>query len=196
MDGSRRWRYPPGELYRRAVDVASEKARGKKAERLADIRRQAAGDSEVDVAYSITREHDQVRWVQISVEQTNRVHLIVKVPDNIGGNLIEIAALCSQPGNTLAAVATKILQNVTHRYAVDELQRENTVSGIVEPDLRVVLDRIEAGVLANRVRVHRLGYVIELLAEPASKLVDNVARARATEQPHEVRQEGHPIHQP
>ncbi|MGB0097782.1 MAG: hypothetical protein WBP81_35245 [Solirubrobacteraceae bacterium] len=134
--------------------------------------------------------------MQISMKEANDVHLIEKVPDNIGGNLIEVAALLSQLGNAFAAVTPKIRQDVTHWYAVDILQRENTHCRKFEPDPRVVLDRIESGVLANGVRVHRLGHVIELFVEPASKLIDDNARPGAAEQPHEVWQKGHPIHQP
>jgi hypothetical protein len=65
-------------------------------------------------------------------------------------------------------------------------------SRIFEPHPRVVLDRIEAGVLANGERVHRLGYV------SSSQLANSSITSRvgrATEQPHQVWQKGHPIHE-
>ena len=45
-------------------------------------------------------------------------------------------------------------------------------------------------------RVHRLGHVVELVVEPARKLVDHDARARATEQAHQVRRKSQPVHRP
>ena len=178
----RRRREPAHELGDRGLDLAPEQEPAVPRERLADPVGELADDAEVHVADRVAREHEDVRRVQVGVEEAEHEHLVEHVPVEAAHDPVEVVT----GGRELVEVRLVAVplgdHHLDQRDPVDQLGGEHAGRRVVAVDAGDALEPVAARVVVELRGLAGLDEVVDLVGGPAGELVDDLAAPRRPEQ--------------